>query len=217
MIGKRVDGEGNEFARVVFIGEGPGRQESLMGRPFVGLSGADLNRYLLTLCGLAREDVFLTNLVRYRTDELNSDPTQEDIERDEPCLKAELDAIKPEIIVPVGVLSARYFLGPDFDMEFGHALPLKSAKYPDAVCFPIYHPASAMHQADKFSKLVYNSFRRLGMYLKGELPATLDEYPAPYYQEVEESPIDLVETEEIGLDTEGFPKRPWGLSYTGAP
>src|SRR4051812_18625955 len=123
MIGKYVAGEGNEWAKVFLVGEAPGRQESMIGRPFVGLSGSDLNRYLLTLCGLSRSDVYCTNIVKWRTDEENSDPSPEDIARDEPDLLREIKLVNPEIIVPVGTVAARYFLGADFNMEFGHALP----------------------------------------------------------------------------------------------
>lgn len=217
MIGKYVAGEGNEWAKVFLVGEGPGRQESQIGRPFVGLSGSDLNRYLLTLCGLRRSDVYCTNIVKWRTDEDNSDPSPEDIARDEPDLLREIQLVSPEIIVPVGVVAARYFLGADFNMEFGHALPHKSEKFPGIIFFPVFHPASAMHQADKFSKLVFNSFKRLGMYLRGELTEVIDAFPEPTYLEVEESPFTLIETEVVALDTEGVPKRPWGLSYTCTP
>lgn len=210
-----MDGEGNPHSKIVLVGEGPGKMESNLGRPFVGLSGSDLNRYLLMLCGLKRDDVWITNIVRYRTDEQNSDPTEEDIKRDEPYLWEELNAIRPEIIVPVGLIATRYFLGPDANMEFVHALPHKSAKYPNAIILPVYHPASGLHQADKFSKLVYNSFKRLGEYLRGEFfwPPTDVE---TLYSEYETRWI-LPRFGPLAIDTEGTPKKPWGLSYSQEP
>jgi uracil-DNA glycosylase family 4 len=213
MIGKLVHGEGNVNARVMLIGEAPGRMESGLGRPFVGLSGADLNRYLLMLCGLRREDVWVTNLVKYRTDEDNSDPTAEDIARDEGMLWQEIEAIKPEVIVTVGRVSTEYFLGP-INMEFVHALPLKSPKYPNGIILATYHPAAALHQADKFSKLVYNSFKRLGMYLRGELDWSLSQIPINY-SEINEAYVPIAE--EVAIDTEGIPKKPWGLSFAFDP
>jgi uracil-DNA glycosylase family 4 len=154
MIGKFVYGEGPENAYVMLVGEGPGKMEASIGRPFCGVSGLELNRYLLMQAGLRRQDCYITNVVKYRTDEDNSDPTPEDLERDGPILLEEISQVKPSVICPVGRIAAEWFLGP-VSMEFDYAVPRWSDKF-NATIFPLYHPAAGLHQADKYSKLVYN-------------------------------------------------------------
>ena len=211
-----VPGEGPIPCRILILGEAPGRQEDAMKRPFVGLSGADLNRYLLQLCGLRRDEVYITNLCKVRPSEDNDDPTEEQIAQYEPDLWAELEAVNPKLIITVGAVPTRYFLGKDIKMEYVAALPHRSNKT-SAIIFPLHHPASALHQADKFSKLVYNDFNRLGMYLRGELTRKEDD-KSTYYDEV----MGGRDIEWLGgyphivaIDTEGYPNKPWGLSYAG--
>lgn len=216
MLGKFVAGEGNTEADLFFVGEGPGRMEAALGRPFMGPAGQDLNRLLLTLCGLKREDVWITNLVRWRTDEDNRDPNSDEIARDEHFLLNELEFIKPTIVVPVGAVATRYFLGPDTDMEHVYGLPQRSERWPGVVLFPVYHPAAGLHQADRFSQLVYNSFKQLGKYLKGEVRRVIDQHPYPEYEETF-WPSKPYPPRPVAIDTEGIPSRPWGLSYSWYP
>jgi len=206
MIGKFVSGEGPEDAYVMLVGEAPGRMEASIGRPFCGVSGQELNRYLLMQAGIRRQDCYITNVVKYRPDEENSDPTIEDIARDEPYLLAEIDQVKPKIIVPVGRIAAQYFLGP-IDMEFEYGLPHWSDKF-DCYIFPVYHPAAGLHQADRYSKLIYNGFRRLGLFLNGQLDRTQD-IPANYHNRTS-----FILAIEMAIDTEGYPTNPWGLSWS---
>jgi uracil-DNA glycosylase family 4 len=118
MIGKFVPGEGPNGAYVFICGEAPGRMEASIGRPFCGISGQELNRYLLMQTGIRRQDCYITNVCKYRPDEENSDPSADDIARDEPYLLEEIASIKPKVIVPVGRVAAQYFLGRPVDMEY---------------------------------------------------------------------------------------------------
>src|SRR4051812_21345254 len=93
-----VLGEGNPKADIVFIGEAPGQREDEMGRPFVGPAGQFLDE-LLNSIGLKREDVYITNVVKYRPPQ-NRDPTPVEKEQCMPWLMLELALIKPKIIVP---------------------------------------------------------------------------------------------------------------------
>lgn len=184
MIGKFVAGEGPRPCKYFVVGEGPGRMEASIGRPFVGPAGKELNRYLLMQAGLRRDQCYITNLVKYQTNENNDDPTVEDIARDEHFLLEELAAVRPELIITVGKVATQYFLG-DIEMEFVYGIPQKSEKWPDVTIMPCIHPAAGLHQADRFSQLVFASFLQLGKYLRGELDYILEDYPSPVYQEWE--------------------------------
>lgn len=97
--GRAVPGEGNPDAKVVFIGEAPGRTEAQTGRPFVGRSGKFL-RSLINEVGLKEEEVFITSPVKYLPD--RGTPTPIDIEHGRIHLQKQLDIIDPKIIVLLG-------------------------------------------------------------------------------------------------------------------
>lgn len=352
MIGKFVPGEGNENAYVLLCGEAPGRMESSIGKPFCGISGQELNRYLLMQAGIRRQDCWTTNIVRYRPDEENSDPTIQDIERDEPYLLAEIDHIKPKVIVPLGRIAAQYFLGP-IDMEFSYSLPyviifcnehkipgkpfsrkdrkdsdlldmesgasqrlrsllgegaeaeqegaqnslpfmerahtqrddnrsslqeqklcesspsrssnvlgecekafsatdsvqegsrIDTREYPvdtekalalpsmqdlqqgqssktskcceksfEITVFSLYHPAAGLHQADRYSKFIYNGFKRLGLFLNRCLDRSKDLSSHDSTDYSLDLNYDHPPAYLYAVDTEGYPSKPWGLSYS---
>ncbi len=99
-----VPGEGNPKAEVMFIGEAPGRNEDLQGRPFVGAAGKLLTD-LLESIGLTRSEVFITNVVKCRPPR-NRDPRPEEIETCFPYLERQVELIDPKIIVALGRHSA---------------------------------------------------------------------------------------------------------------
>lgn len=126
-----VKGYGDPHARIVAVGEAPGRDEDLRGRPFVGLSGRDLHRYANAVGIDIPSEVFLTNLVRLRPPN-NADPTLHEIERDEHHLTAELKRIKPEYVIGIGRFSTWWLMGRQLDergrpvlpdMEMIHGIP----------------------------------------------------------------------------------------------
>jgi len=104
-----VFGEGSPSARLMFIGEAPGAEEDLQGRPFVGAAGQLLNN-LLNKLGLEREEVYITNVVKSRPPE-NRDPLPEEIEACLPYLKMQITAIRPQVIVTLGRIAAQALLG----------------------------------------------------------------------------------------------------------
>lgn len=170
----RVNGDGAIPARVMFVGERPGFDENLAGRPFVGKSGQELNRFLNGYDLPLREDVYITNLVKDYA-EGNLDPTPDEISRDAYDLALELQMVRPEIIVTLGRFSTRHFLG-DVDMETVHGIPHEREWDGDdgvpeyrAIIFPCFHPAAALHSPDLQSMLTYD-MTRLSLLLKGRLP-----------------------------------------------
>lgn len=95
-----VFGVGNPQADLVFVGEGPGAEEDKQGEPFVGRAGQLLTKMIQAM-GLAREDVYICNVVKCRPPD-NRDPEPDEIDACEPFLKQQLDIIKPKIIVGLG-------------------------------------------------------------------------------------------------------------------
>ncbi len=103
-----VFGGGNPTARVVFVGEAPGREEDKQGVPFVGEAGQLLDRILFAM-GLKREDVYICNVEKCRPPG-NRDPEPEEIEACEPFLKRQLAAIHPQVLVTLGKFAAQTLL-----------------------------------------------------------------------------------------------------------
>lgn len=137
---KAVPGEGPADAKVVFIGEGPGWNEDKQGRPFVGAAGGLLNE-LLALIGLRRDEVYITNVVKCRPPD-NRDPLPEEIAACAKYLDAQLELIKPKVVVTLGRFSmARYF--PNARISQIHGQPRQE----DGVAYlPLHHPAAVLRQ-----------------------------------------------------------------------
>ncbi|HEX6386546.1 MAG TPA: uracil-DNA glycosylase [Anaerolineae bacterium] len=108
-----VIGEGDADADIMFIGEAPGEQEAKSGRPFVGNAGNVLDA-LLESIGLAREDVYITNVVKDRPPE-NRDPTVAEIELYAPFLARQIEIIEPKVIATLGRFAMDFILE-QFDM-----------------------------------------------------------------------------------------------------
>lgn len=145
-----VFGDGNPDAAVVFIGEAPGKNEDLQGKPFVGASGKFLDHMLATI-GLMREDIYITNIVKYRPP-ANRDPTPEEKRIFLPYLQSQLEVIKPKIVVTLGRHSTNCFL-PDLQISKVHGEPkraslsLKQDKDDilEVIILPLFHPAAALY------------------------------------------------------------------------
>lgn len=144
-----VFGEGNIDADIVFIGEAPGKQEDLQGKPFVGASGRFLNEMLESV-GLSREDIYITNIVKYRPPE-NRDPSPSEKKDFLPFLQRQLEVIAPKVIVTLGRHSTNCFL-PDLQISKSHGEPARvtlqfkeNADALDTVILPLYHPAAALY------------------------------------------------------------------------
>ena len=155
-----VLGEGNPEAKIVFIGEAPGQREDELKRPFVGASGQFLDELLGTI-GLKREDVYITNVVKYRPPN-NRDPTPEEKAQCMPWLQMELAIIKPRVIATLGRHSLGHFF-PTKTITETHGKPQKLTD--QLTVFPIYHPAAALHNGNLRASL-YADFKALGEFLK---------------------------------------------------
>src|SRR6266852_2784583 len=136
-----VPGEGSGESGIFFLGEAPGYNEDMQGRPFVGAAGHLLDE-LLAGIGLDRSKVFITNVVRHRPPE-NRDPLPDEITACDIWLRRHLELLKPRVIVTLG----RHAMGKFFPGESIsriHGRPRKTAD--GLLIFPVYHPAAALHQ-----------------------------------------------------------------------
>lgn len=104
-----VFGVGNPRARVMFIGEGPGRDEDLQGEPFVGRAGQLLTDIIVKGMGLRREDVYIANVIKCRPPE-NRNPEPDEVESCEPFLLKQIELIKPRVIVALGKFAVQTLL-----------------------------------------------------------------------------------------------------------
>jgi uracil-DNA glycosylase family 4 len=134
-----VFGDGNPDSRIVFIGEAPGKNEDIQGKPFVGAAGKFLNELLGTI-NLNRSDIYITNIVKYRPPN-NRDPLPEEKEAFLPYLQAQLATIQPDLVVTLGRHSLNCFL-PDLQISKVHGQP---KRYKGQVYMPLFHPAAALY------------------------------------------------------------------------
>ena len=122
-----VFGVGNPEARVMIIGEAPGKNEDLQGEPFVGAAGKYLNE-LLAVAGLVREDVFIANVLKCRPPG-NRDPRPEEIELCTPYLREQTRTIDPEFIVTLGNFSTKFILKTDRGITGLHGRLQQAGKF----------------------------------------------------------------------------------------
>jgi uracil-DNA glycosylase len=134
-----VFGVGNPDAEIVFIGEAPGKNEDLQGKPFVGAAGNFLND-MLDMIDLKRDDVYITNIVKYRPPN-NRDPSPEEKQAFLPFLESQLEVIQPILVVTLGRHSLNCFL-PDLQISRVHGQP---KRYRGRIYLPLFHPAAALY------------------------------------------------------------------------
>jgi DNA polymerase len=146
-----VPGEGPTNARMMFIGEGPGRQEDLDGRPFVGRAGKFLDECLQSI-GLNREQVFITNIVKCRPSEKSGNwvkdrkPATEEVEACAPYLSKQIELLNPDIICTLGDTAKsqtfKRFGLEDDTIGHVHGRLFLAGRIK---IVPLYHPAAALY------------------------------------------------------------------------
>ena len=164
-----VIGEGSHDAKVMFIGEAPGKNEAMTAKPFCGASGKRLDEMLASI-DLARADVYITNIVKDRPPE-NRDPSPEEIEAYGPFLDRQIDIIQPKVIATLGRFSMEYImkrlgLGAQIvsiSQAHGKVFVAK-ASYGEVTVIPLYHPAAAIYNQHLKATLL-EDFKILKNYL----------------------------------------------------
>ena len=139
-----VPGEGDPDAALLFVGEGPGKDEDEQGRPFVGAAGRFLTE-LIESIGLKRANVFIANMVKHRPPG-NRDPLPEELTAYAPWLDGQVAIIQPKLIVTLGRYSMAHFLGETLSISKIHGQPKRNKK--DQVVIPMYHPAAALYRGN---------------------------------------------------------------------
>ncbi len=140
-----MPGEGSACLGVMIIGEGPGREEDLTGRPFVGRAGRLLDE-LLASVGLRREDVYVTNVIKDRAVTATAPvrdrpPAPAEVAACAPWLRSQLDLLQPRVIVTLGRFALAAFL-PHAELKHVHGRPQRCR---GATVLPLYHPSYALH------------------------------------------------------------------------
>jgi DNA polymerase len=164
---KPVFGEGPADAEVMIVGLGPGRQEDLQGRPFVGAAGKFLDQ-LLAEAGLNRSQIYITNVVKCFLPENRA--TEDQVKSCTPYLDQQIEIIQPRLVIALGNVAACYLLG-KFDLRcesmeriHGKIHEVSSLTLRLRIV-PMYHPASALRNPGLRSKLV-EDWRELGKVIK---------------------------------------------------
>jgi len=139
-----VFGEGNENADLMFVGEGPGRDEDRLGRPFVGMAGELLTKIIRAM-DLLREEVYITNVVKCRPPR-NRTPFPEEIETCNPCLRSQIEIIRPKIICALGLAAAQTLLQSSAPISI---LRGRFHSMGDIKVMPTFHPAYLLRNPSK--------------------------------------------------------------------
>jgi len=144
-----VAGEGNPNAKVLLVGLGPGYNENLHGKPFVGAAGKFLDE-LLELAGLKREEIFITNIMKCYLP--NNIAKEEEIKTCTPYLERQLEVIKPEVIITLGNVATSFMLD-KFGIKVQSIGKIHGQRFRvrnlilEAEIIPMYHPATALYNA----------------------------------------------------------------------
>ena len=158
---------------IVFIGEAPGRNEDKQGKPFVGAAGKLLDELLKSI-DYTREDVYVTNVVKYRPPS-NRDPSVEEKDACRVWVNAELIFLKPKVIVTLGRHALERFL-PNLKISLVHGQPYSHST--GIPIFPMYHPAAALYNPNLKDTLA-KDFERMKKFLNGKIKATEYEIEEP--------------------------------------
>jgi len=147
-----VFGKGNPEAEIIFVGEAAGRNEDEQGLPFVGVAGKNLDK-LLAKVGLSLENVYITNILKYRPPE-NRAPSIEEIKAHTPWLIEQIKEIKPRVVCSLGNYATKFFLAggnvDDMDKQLGitnvhgkvQAVEIDGLKIK---LIPLFHPAAIIY------------------------------------------------------------------------
>ena len=154
-----VFGEGNEKATLMFIGEGPGYDEDVQGRPFVGRAGQLLTKIIESI-NLSREEVYIANIIKCRPPQ-NRNPEPDEIQSCNPFLTKQIGAIRPKIICALGTFSAQTLLKTDIKIT---ALRGKFYDLEGIKVIPTYHPAFLLRNPER-KREVWEDMKKIDEWL----------------------------------------------------
>jgi uracil-DNA glycosylase family 4 len=158
-----VFGVGNPDADVLFVGEAPGFHEDKQGEPFVGAAGQLLTKVLNEVLGLGREDVYIANVIKCRPPG-NRNPEPDEVERCQPFLFRQIDAIKPKVIVALGKFAAQSLLQANDPIT---RLRGRTYVYRGATLIPTFHPAYLLRNPSS-KREVWEDMKKVRAILQGD-------------------------------------------------
>ncbi len=159
-----VPGKGSANAKIIFIGEAPGKKEDELGEPFVGAAGKLLSELLATI-NLKREDIYITNVVKYRPPE-NRDPLPEEVTDCWLWLQEQITLINPQLIIPLGRHALERFVpGRRISLDHGKAFRRNITGLGDRVYYALYHPAAALYNGS-LRETLFVDFRKIPTLIK---------------------------------------------------
>jgi len=163
-LGRRqiVFGVGNPAADLMFVGEAPGRDEDIQGYPFVGRAGQLLTK-IIEAIDLTREQVYIANVIKCRPPE-NRNPEPDEVASCEPFLFAQIDVVKPSVIVALGSFAVRTLLRTDAAIS---RLRGKVYDYRGAKLVPTFHPAYLLRSPEK-KRETWEDMKKVRALLRGE-------------------------------------------------
>ena len=158
-----VFGVGNPNADLMFVGEGPGRDEDLQGEPFVGRAGQLLTDIITKGMGMKREDVYIANVVKCRPPD-NRNPEPDEVAACEPFLKKQIELVRPRIIIGLGKFAVQTLLQ--------SKIPITKVRgnwhsYHGIKLMPTFHPAYLLRNPED-KKLVWEDIKKVIKELRGE-------------------------------------------------
>lgn len=155
---KPVIGEGSHYAKIMFIGEAPGKNEAETGKPFCGRAGSILDELCKSI-GMNRSNVYVTNIVKDRPP-MNRDPLPDEIKLYAPFLDRQIEIIQPEVIATLGRFSMNYIfekfglLDQLLNISKMHGRLFDAqASYGTIKLLPLYHPAVAIYNSNTLDEL----------------------------------------------------------------
>lgn len=155
-----VFGVGNPHARVMFVGEAPGRNEDLTGEPFVGRAGENLNQ-ILSLAGLARDEIYIANVLKCRPPQ-NRNPRPDEVLACSPYLREQIRSIWPDMIVTLGNPATHFVLKTETGIT---RLRGRFHQMGHFTVMPTFHPAAALRNP-AWQTLLEEDFKMLGDWLE---------------------------------------------------
>ncbi|WP_418740529.1 uracil-DNA glycosylase [Enorma sp.] len=155
-----VFGVGNPHARVMFVGEAPGRNEDLQGEPFVGRAGENLNA-ILSLAGLTRDEIYIANVLKCRPPG-NRDPKPDEVLACSPFLREQIRSIWPDVIVTLGNPATHFVLKTETGITRLRGRFHQTGHF---TVMPTFHPAAALRNP-AWQELLEDDFRMLGDWLE---------------------------------------------------
>ena len=157
---KMVFGEGNENADIMFIGEGPGEDEDLSGRPFVGKAGQLLTKIIENGMKIPREQVYIANIVKCRPP-ANRDPMPDEAQCCIGFLKEQISIVKPKVLILLGKVAMKNLLGIESSMSKARET---TYEYEGIKVFVTYHP-SALLRNEAYKRPVWEDIKKAMKYL----------------------------------------------------